>query len=45
MNYKNIKISNVINEMLLVLTKKYKGTLKPEQMTEKLIENAYRELK
>ena len=43
---KNIKISNLVYEMLLKIGKKHKpSSLKPEAMLEELIENAYKDLK
>jgi len=43
---KNIRISNLVYEMLVKIGKKHKpSALKPEVVIEKMIENAYRELK
>ncbi len=43
---KNIKISNLVYEMLVKLGKKHKpSTLKPEVMLEEMIEDAYRDMK
>tara|TARA_B100001057_G_scaffold480476_1_gene553360 strand:+ start:34 stop:165 length:132 start_codon:yes stop_codon:yes gene_type:complete len=42
---KNIRISNLVYEMLVKIGKKNKPSLKPEVMIETLIDNAYRDLK
>ena len=43
---KNIRISNLVYEMLVTIGKKHKpSSLKPEVMLEELIESAYRNTK
>tara|TARA_B100001250_G_C19804564_1_gene792669 strand:+ start:2150 stop:2281 length:132 start_codon:yes stop_codon:yes gene_type:complete len=42
---KNIKVSNLVYEMLVKIGKKHKPPLKPEVMIEELIEKSFRELR
>ena len=42
---KQLRVSNLVYEMLVEVGKKHRPQLKPEVMIETLIENAYRELK
>ncbi len=42
---KQIKVSNLVYEMLLTVAKKNRPPRKPEVMIEELIEDAYRSIK
>tara|TARA_B100000424_G_C22862416_1_gene459552 strand:- start:227 stop:358 length:132 start_codon:yes stop_codon:yes gene_type:complete len=42
---KTIRISKLVYEMLMVVSKKNKPSMNPEAMVEELIENQYRRLK